>query len=135
MSDPCCGAAAWVPLRGLAAPREFASGFGSALRDELVRRDDFLTTLWTIYNLAQDHPVVVVTPFDPDDPLNRPEAMGRTYVGSLRDAGVDPRLRTALVRQAVATLRELLQLIAEWEREAGTSVLESRWGEFLWPSR
>lgn len=93
---------------------------------QLEQRDDPLTSMWTLSNLAQHAPGVEVVRFDHDDPLDRSQAMGIAWVGSLAESGmVDPGRRTALVRQAAATLGKLLDLVQEWEIEAGTSVIQS----------
>jgi len=104
-----------------------------ALTNELGQRDDPLATLWAVSTIAEEYPGLAVTAYDPDDPLDSPRTTGMVWVGSLREAGADPSLRGPLVKQAMGIVAQVLDLVREWEVEAGTSELESRWTEFARP--
>jgi len=69
----------------------------------------------------------------PDDPMELADFLGGRWVTAIDMAGTDHESRLRLVRMAVGKIRELLAVIEEWEVEAGTSELESRWTEFARP--
>ena len=105
------------------------------LGDELARQDDPLVSMWTLVNLAQDAPGVELVRYAPDNPMSKSQALGRAWVEALGEAGMfELGRREPLVRQAVEdTLTRLLRLVAEWEVEAGTTVLKDNWAGFERP--
>jgi hypothetical protein len=115
-----------------ARPHELPHGLVNALGDELAAQDDYLTSAWTLLQLAPYAEGIELVRFDPEDKLGKPSALGVAWLESLHEAGAfEVGRRTTLVRQAVKeTLAGLLRLVEAWEREAGTTVLEQNWTGF-----